>query len=84
MEEKSIRIIPFNVERYKWGMWSGKFLASAGRLGYDIILRVTLKTLVENKEENTKEYTILKQLNKNAYNEPILAQDETVCFHIIE
>ena len=84
MEEKSIRIIPFIVERYKWGMWAEKFLASAGRVGYDIILSVTLKTLVDNKEEKIKEYTILKQLNKNVYNEPILAQDDTVCFHIIE
>ena len=84
MEEKSIRIIPFSVEWDKWDMWSGNFLASACRLGYDIILRVNLKTLVDNKEEKTKEYTILKQLKKNAYNELILAQDDTVCFHIIE
>ena len=43
-----------------------------------------MKTLPNNKEENTKEDSIPKQLNKNAYNDPILAQDDTLCFHIVE
>ena len=65
-------------------MWSGKFLARAGRLGYDIILRGTVKTLENKEEEKTKEDTILKQLNKNTCNDMILVQDDTVCFYIIE
>ena len=55
MEEKNIRIIPFSVEKEKWRIWSGKFLESAWWLGYDIILRGTVKTLTYNKEDNTRE-----------------------------
>ena len=65
-------------------MWSGKFLARAGWLGYDIILRGTVKTLADNAEDKTKEDDILKELNKNTYNDLILAQDDTVCFKIVE
>ena len=84
VEENSIRIIPLNGERYKFRMWSGRFLARAGRLGYDNILIGTVKTPSDNAEENTKEDDILKQLNKNAYKDLVLAQDETVCFHTVE
>ena len=37
-----------------------------------------------NKEENTKEDDRLVQTNKNAYYDLILAQDDTVCFKIVE
>ena len=84
MEEKRIGIIPFSGERDKWRIWSGKFLARAGQLGYDIILRGTAKKPTENLEENTKGDAILKKLKKNAYNDLILAQDDTVCFQIVE
>ena len=36
-----------------------------------------------NAEEKTKEDAILKQLNRNAYNDLILAQDHTLCLQII-
>ena len=65
-------------------MWSGKFLEKAGLLGYNIIIRGTMKTPADNKAEKTKEYAILKQLNKNAYKDLILAHDDTVCFQIVE
>ena len=64
-------------------MWSGKFLARSGLLGYDVILRGTVKTPEYNKEENTKEDDILKQINKNLYNDLVLEQDDTVCFQIV-
>ena len=65
-------------------MWSGKFLAREGGLGYDIILRSTMKTPADNEEEKIKEDAILKQLSNNKYNELILAQCDTVCFQIVE
>ena len=43
-----------------------------------------MKTPVENAEENTKEDAILNKLNKNAYNDLIFAQYDTVCFQIVE
>ena len=43
----------------------------------------TVKTQSYIAEENTKEECILKQLDKNAYNDLILVQYYTVCFHII-
>ena len=65
-------------------MWSGEFLAKYGKLGYNIILRGTVKTTADNAEETTKEDTILNQLNKNAYNNLVLEQDGTVCLQIVE
>ena len=65
MEEKSTSITPFRRGREKWRMWSGKFLERPGRLGYDIILGITVETPEYNKEEKTKEDVILKKLNKN-------------------
>ena len=64
-------------------MWSGKLLVRVG-LGCYIILRDTMKTPVDNEEYKTKEDAIIKELNKKAYNELVLAQDDTVCFHIVE
>ena len=43
-----------------------------------------MKTPADNAEEKTEEDTILKQLSKNAYNGLISAQDDTVCFQIVE
>ena len=43
-----------------------------------------MKTPAYNEEEKTKEDDIIKQLNKNAHNDLILTQEETLCFHIIE
>ena len=42
------------------------------------------KTPTDNEEENTKEDAITKQIKKNAYNDLVLEQDDTVCFHILE
>ena len=65
-------------------MWSCKLLARAGRLGYDITIRGTNKKPAENTEAKTQEDTILNQINKNTYNDLFLAQDDTVCFQIVE
>ena len=65
-------------------MWLGNFLSRAARLGYNIILRDNVKTLDYNAEDNIKEDSTLNKLNKNAHNDLILSQDDTVFFHIIE
>ena len=65
MEERSIRNIPFNGEWEKLCMWSRKILTRSGQIVYNIILRGTVKTPVENAEENNKEDATLKQINKN-------------------
>ena len=43
-----------------------------------------MKTPKGNKYEKTKEDAILKQLNKNTYNGLVFAQNDTVCFRIVE
>ena len=43
-----------------------------------------MESLVENAEEKTKEDAILKQLNRNTYNDLLFAQGDTVCFQIVE
>ena len=52
MEERSIQIIPFNGERGKFRIWSGDFLAREIQLGYDIILRGTVK--IQHKMHNRR------------------------------
>ena len=60
MEEKIIRIIPFNGDRGKYYMWSGKFFSRAVRLVHYIILMGIVGTPADKKEENNKEDDILK------------------------
>ena len=48
-------------------MWSGKFLAREGQLGYNIFLRGTAKTPADNEEEKTKEYAIYNQATKQEH-----------------
>ena len=43
-----------------------------------------MKALADNVEEKTQNDRVLKQLNKNMYNDLILTQDDTVCFQIVE
>ena len=40
--------------------------------------------MADTEEYQNKEDTILKQLKKNAYNDLILAQSDTVCFQIVQ
>ena len=61
-----------------------EFLSKEGLFIYNLILRGTVKTPEDNKTQKTNEDAILKELKKNAYNGLILAQDDTVCFHIVE
>ena len=80
----SIQIIPFNGEIEKWRTWLGKLLAMAGQLGYNVMLRGTMKTPADIVEKKTKEDAILKQLNKNTHNGLILVQYDKVCLQIVE
>ena len=63
-------------------MCSVKLFAWAGQLGYDIVLRIIFINPVDNVKK--KRNCIHKKLNKNAYNDLILAQYIKVCFQIIE
>ena len=67
-------------------MWSGKFMARAGIEGYDILLtgdtRIPADDAGERKNKGVE--STLKLLNKKAYNEIILEQEDTVSFHIAE
>ena len=65
-------------------MLSGGLLSRSGQLGYDIILRANEKISEDNEYNITKGYSILNQMSKNTYNNIILTQYNTVCFHIIE
>ena len=61
-----------------------KFLARAWNIGYDIITKGNIKTLVQEAKEKTQEDDILKKINKNTYNGLILEQDDTACLQIVE
>ena len=67
-------------------MWSGKFMARAGIEGYDILLtgdtRIPADDAGERKNKGVE--STLKLLNKKAYNEIILEQEDTVSFQIAE
>ena len=49
MEAKSTMITPFIKERDKWRI-SEKLLSREGQLGYNIMIRVTVKNLEDNAE----------------------------------
>ena len=52
--------------------------------GYDTLLLSDNKTLVNDSDIKYEGITEYKFLNKTAYNELILAQEDTVYFHIVE
>ena len=85
MDEKTIQIIPFTGEKEKWRMWSGKSTAGSGIKVYHVIL-TGAKKIPANDAEKTKEKenSALKLLKFTAYNEIILAQEDTVYFQIFE
>ena len=66
-------------------MWSGKFIAKSEIKGYHV-LPTGAKKIPADDADKTKEKEIdaLKLLNFTAYNELIIAQEDTVCFQIIE
>ena len=60
-------------------------MTGAGIKGYHVLLTGAKKIPADDKYEILeKEIAKLKLLNFTAYNELILAQEYTVCFHIIE
>ena len=85
MDEKSIHIIPFMGEEGKWCMWSVKFMAIYGIKRYDNLWTGDKKILLDETDE-TKHglVTELNFLNKAAYNELILTQEDTFFFLIVE
>ena len=64
-----------NIRCFQGSSWQ-----KLGQIGFNFILKGTVKTLEYNAKEETKEYTKPNQLNKNVYNDLILVQDYTVCF----
>ena len=66
-------------------MWSVKFAARVVIKGYDVLLTGDNTILVYDAEKTKlKGFYELKLLNKTANNDLILAQEDTVCFHIVE
>ena len=66
-------------------MWSGKFMARYVIRVYNVLIIGGWKIL-EDDADKTKVKVIseLNLINKTAYNELILAQEDMVYFHIIE
>ena len=67
-------------------MWSVKFMKRYVNKTYDILLTGDMKIPAddtEKKEDKVVTYTS-KLLNKIAYNDIVLAQEEMVCFQITE
>ena len=86
MNRKSIQIILCMGEKEKWCMLSGKFMARDEIKGYDILPRGDVKTLTDDRYKTNKNIVnaAFKFLNKTAYNEIIIYQEDTICFHIFE
>ena len=70
----------------------GKFMARSGIKGYHVLLTGVKIITSDDKDETNyrkrireeKEITELKLLNFTAYNELILAQEDIICFQIVE
>ena len=60
-------------------------MEGSGMKGYDVLLKGVRKILEDHKYE-TKEkwFSELKLINKTAYKDLILAQEDTICFHLTE
>ena len=76
-EEKAIRIIAFSGKRSDWRVWSRKFLAVAEKRGYKKILTGTLVLLSTSSDDD-------KQLGVNAYNNLLLAINESISFGLVD
>ena len=76
-EEKSIRIIPFSGKRNDWRVWSRKFLAVAEKRGYKKVLTKSLELTSNSTDEE-------KQLGVNAYNDLLLAMNESISFGLVD
>ena len=73
------------MKKERWCMRLGKLMARAGINKYDIVLRGTVKNLVDDVLKKDQGYTaVLINLNNIVYNELILRQDDIVCFQIVE
>ena len=76
-EEKAIRIISFSGKRADWRVWSRKFLAVAEKRGYKKILTGALELSSTSSAEE-------KQLGVNAYNDLLLAMNESISFGLVD
>ena len=54
MEDSTIHIIPLTVEKEKWRMWPGKFMARSGINGYHILLTGDKKTPADDADKKIK------------------------------
>ena len=67
-------------------MWSEKSMARSGIKGFNILIAVDMKTLAGNTYQNKYKVVTatLKLINKTAYNELIIYQEDVVCFQIVK
>ena len=60
-------------------------MAISGSKGYDVQITGAKKILADDANKTKKkDIAALQLLNFTAYNDLILAQEDTVCFHIVE
>ena len=76
MEEKKIKILPFNGEKQNWHMWSRKFLCKITVQGFRDILQEDQEIKSEDKDHN-------EELNMMLYSDLILSMEDNVCFSIV-
>ena len=85
MDENPIRITPFAGEKEKWCMWSGEFMARSVIKGYDVLLTGDKKILADDTDETKVTRNSESKLRNNkAYNELIIAHEDTVCFQSLK
>ena len=75
-------IIPFTGENRKWCIWSRNSISRPGIKICDVLITGDKKDY--SKETKLKVVSELKLLNKTAYNELVLAQEDMFYFMIVE
>ena len=65
-------------------MWPGKFMARSEIKGYHVLITGAKKILADDADKTEIKHYALKLINLTAYNELILAQEDMVCFQMIE
>ena len=67
-------------------MWSGKFMSRSWIKGYHVLLTGAKTIKADDKTTKMKQkiFSELKLFNFTAYNKLLIAEEDTVCFQIIE
>ena len=92
--DKAIRVLPFTGNGKDWLMWSSKFLAMADERGYgDILLGdeeaptdvayEEIKNKGDAMTSEDKEKLNMYKLNKKAYNDLLLSQENMTCWRLV-